>query len=195
MEIHKVEWASIGLGLDVGDYDCIIRGRGYTEERAQLYEFTDPYYILSMCLTVKADSRFGNVTKLSAFEGQDPISATQIGTAYVDFLQDIPSVVTATDYEKAAECFMAISTGAAEVCLLDYPTAKSAIMTNPDLKIIERNDPEGDALHSGEDGANNVCIALKKGNTELRDQVQKAMETISWNKEKMDAQMDEVIVL
>jgi putative lysine transport system substrate-binding protein len=195
LEIHRVEWASIGLGLDVGDYDVIIAGMGYTEDRAKLYEFTDPYYIRSMCLTVKADGRFADVTKLSDFEGQNPIAITQMGTAFVDFLSDIPSVKTATNYETTGECFMAIATGAAEVCMIDYPTSKSALLTNPGLKIIEWADPKGDALHSGEGGANNVCIAIKKGNTELRDQVQAAMTAINWSEDKMNAQMDEVIVL
>ena len=33
LEIHKVEWTSIGMGLDSGDYDVIIAGMGWTEER------------------------------------------------------------------------------------------------------------------------------------------------------------------
>ena len=43
VEIHKVEWTSIGLALDAGDYDCIIGGMGYTEEREKTYDFTSAY--------------------------------------------------------------------------------------------------------------------------------------------------------
>ena len=33
LEVHKVEWSSIGISLDAGDYDCIIAGMGKTKER------------------------------------------------------------------------------------------------------------------------------------------------------------------
>ena len=44
LEIHKVEWSSIGISMDSGDYDCIIAGMGRTAEREMAYAFTDPYY-------------------------------------------------------------------------------------------------------------------------------------------------------
>ena len=31
LEVHKVEWSSIGISLDAGDYDCIIAGMGKTK--------------------------------------------------------------------------------------------------------------------------------------------------------------------
>ena len=33
LEVHKVEWSSIGISMDSGDYDCIIAGMGKTAER------------------------------------------------------------------------------------------------------------------------------------------------------------------
>ena len=43
LEVHKVEWSSIGISLDAGDYDAIIAGMGKTAEREASYAFTDPY--------------------------------------------------------------------------------------------------------------------------------------------------------
>ena len=37
LEIHKVEWDSIGMSLDAGDYDVIIAGMGRTKEREASY--------------------------------------------------------------------------------------------------------------------------------------------------------------
>lgn len=37
LEIHKVEWSSIGISMDAGDYDCIIAGMGKTAEREKSY--------------------------------------------------------------------------------------------------------------------------------------------------------------
>ena len=193
LEIHKVEWASIGMGLDVGDYDCIIAGMGYTTERAALYEFTSEYYLRDMCLTVNADGRFANLTKLSEFAGQAPVSITQMGTAWVDSLSEIPDAKLATNYETTAECFMAISNQVADVCMVDYPTSLSAAMTNAKLKILELDPADG--LTSGQDGSNRVCIATKKGNTALRDQIQSVLDALSWDQAKMDAQMEIAIAL
>ena len=193
LEIYKVEWASIGMGLDVGDYDAIIAGMGYTEERAALYEFTEEYFYRDICLTVNADGRFTNITKLSEFEGMAPVSITQMGTAWVDYLSEIPDVKLSTNYETTAECFMAIANNVAEVCMADYPTALSAAMTNANLKILEL-DPE-DGITSGQNGSNRVCVACKKGNTELRDAIQGALNELEWDTEKMEAQMEEAIAL
>ena len=44
LEVHKVEWSSIGISLDAGDYDVIIAGMGKTAEREASYSFTEPYY-------------------------------------------------------------------------------------------------------------------------------------------------------
>lgn len=51
LEIYKTEWSAIVLGLDAGDYDCIIGGMCYSEERDQTLDFTTPYYIRDVVLT------------------------------------------------------------------------------------------------------------------------------------------------
>ena len=50
LEVHKVEWSSIGISLDAGDYDAIIAGMGRTAEREAAYSFTDPYYYRDNCM-------------------------------------------------------------------------------------------------------------------------------------------------
>ena len=193
LAIYKVEWASIGMGLDVGDYDCIIAGMGYTEARAALYEFTSEYYLRDMSLTVNANGRFAGVTGLSQFAGQAPVAITQMGTAWVDSLSEIPDAKLGTNYETTAECFMAIASNVADVCLVDYPTSLSAAMTNASLEILALDPSDG--LASGTDGSNRVCIACKKGNTELRDAIQAALDGLEWDQPKMDALMAEAITL
>ena len=86
---------------------------------------------------------------------------------------------------------MAISNGSADVCIVDLPTAQSAALTNDDLTIIELD--ENDTF-TGDDEMVNVCIATRKDDTELRDQIQKAMDDIGWNdKAEMDKLMSTVL--
>ena len=192
LEIHKVEWDSIGMGLDAKDYDCIIAGMGKTEEREKSYDFTDVYYYRDICLTVKKGGAFENITKLSDFAGKKVKVTTQLGTAWVDLLKQIPEAELGTNYSTTAECFMALSNGAADVSVIDLPTSQSAVMNNSDLKILtlDANDTIKDPT-----GSTNVCIAVRKGDTQLRDQIQGVLKELSWDKDKMDKMMDEAIKL
>lgn len=192
LEIHKVEWDSIGMGLDAKDYDCIIAGMGKTEEREKSYDFTDVYYYRDICLTVKKGSEFENITKLSDFKGKKAKVTTQLGTAWVDLLDQIPDAELGTNYSTTAECFMALSNGAADVTVIDLPTSQSAVMNNADLTILTL-DP--DDTIKDPTGSTNVCIAVRKGDTELRDKIQGVLKKLDWDKEKMDAMMSEAIKL
>lgn len=193
VEIHKVEWDSIGMGLDSGEYDCIIAGMGKTEAREKAYSFTEPYYYRDICMTVKKGSGLDNITKLSDFAGKNAVVTTQLGTAWVDLLDQIPDVELGANYETTAECFMAVSNGVADVCVIDKPTSESALLTNSDLVLLELD--EDDTIQDPT-GSTNVCIATRKNDTELRDKIQKAMDNLSWNdKAEMDKMMDKAIEL
>lgn len=191
LEIHKVEWSSIGISMDAGDYDCIIAGMGRTAEREMSYSFTDPYYYRDNCIVVKKGGAYENVKTLSDLAGTGCKVTTQLGTGWIPLLDQIEGAETGANYETTSECFMAISNGTADVCIVDLPTAQSAALTNDDLVIITLDESD---TFTGDDEMVNVCIATRKGDTELRDKIQAAMEAIDWNdKEKMDELMSKVI--
>lgn len=191
LEIHKVEWDSIGLSMDSGVYDCIIAGMGKTAEREQSYSFTEPYYYRDNCITVKKGSEYETVTGLSQLAGKGVKVTTQLGTGWVPLLDQIEGAVQSGNYATTAECFMAISNGVADVAVIDLPTAQSAAMTNDDLVIITLD--ENDYFENDEE-MTNVCIATRKDDTALRDKLQAAMDAIGWNdKAAMDELMQEAI--
>ena len=191
LEIHKVEWSSIGISMDAGDYDCIIAGMGRTAEREMAYSFTDPYYYRDNCIVVKKDGPYADVTGLSQLAGKGCKATTQLGTGWIPLLDQIEGAETGMNYETTSECFMAVSNGVADVCIVDLPTAQSALLTNKDLKIItlDKND-----TFTGDEEMVNVCIATRKDDTALRDKIQGAMDELGWNdKDKMNKLMDRVI--
>ena len=193
LEIHKVEWDSIGLSLDANEYDCIIAGMGRTAEREASYSFTEPYYYRDNCLVVKKGSEYENVKGLSDFAGKNVTVTTQLGTGWVPLLEQIPDAELGANYETTAEVFMAISNGVADVALIDLPTAESALLTNTDLTIII---PDPSDAFEGDKEMTNVCIATRKDDTALRDEIQKAMDDIGWNdKAKMDELMSKAVEL
>ena len=193
LEIHKVEWDSIGLSLDAKEYDCIIAGMGRTKEREASYSFTEPYYYRDNCLVVKKGSDYESVKGLSDFKGKNVTVTTQLGTGWVPLLDQIPDATLGANYETTAEVFMAVSNGVADVALIDLPTAESALLTNTDLTIVVPD--ESDAFE-GDKEMTNVCIATRKDDTELCDKLQKAMDDIGWSdKAKMDELMSKAVEL
>lgn len=191
LEIHKVEWSSIGISMDSGDYDCIIAGMGRTAEREMAYAFTDPYYYRDNCIVVKKDGEYADVKGLSDLAGTGCRVTTQLGTGWIPLLDQIEGAQTGNNFETTSECFMAVSNGVADVCIVDLPTAQSALLTNKDLEIITLDEED---TFSGDEEMVNVCIATRKDDTELRDKIQEAMTAIGWNdKAAMDELMNKVI--
>lgn len=193
LEIHKVEWDSIGMSLNANEYDCIIAGMGRTAEREPSYSFTAPYYYRDNCLVVKEGSGLEDITGLSQLKGKNVTLTTQSGTGWVNLLDQVPDAKLGANYETTAECFMAISNGVADVCVIDVPTAESAAMTNKDIKIIYLDSED---KFENDEEMTNVCIATRKNDTEFRDKIQEAMDKIGWNnKDEMAELMEEAISL
>ncbi|MDR2043853.1 MAG: transporter substrate-binding domain-containing protein [Clostridium sp.] len=191
LEIHKVDWSSIVLGLNSGDYDAIIAGMGYTEEREQNVDFTDPYYIRDTVIVVKKDGSFANATALSDFQGAS--ATTQIGTIWEQYVPQIPEVKPLTYYETTSEVIMAVSMGTADCGVLDEPTSMSAAISNPDLTYVKLEGEGGFAIPEGQ--SLDVCIAVKTGNTELREKLDSALDAIDWKEEDMKELMDLAVTL
>ncbi len=191
LEIHKVEWSSIGISMDAGDYDCIIAGMGRTTEREMAYSFTTPYYYRDNCIVVKKDGPYSGVTGLSDLFGTGCSVSTQLGTGWIPLLDQIEGAETGMNFETTSECFMAVSNGVADVCIVDLPTAQSALLTNDDLMIITFDETDS---FVGDEEMVNVCIATRKDDTALRDKIQEAMDALGWNdKAAMDELMERVI--
>jgi putative lysine transport system substrate-binding protein len=191
LEIHKVEWSSIVLGMNSGDYDVIIAGMGYTDERENSVDFTDPYYIRNNVLIVNKNGALSNAKTLSDFKGAS--ATTQIGTIWEQYVPQIPDVKTLTFSETTSEVVMAVSTGAADCGVLDEPTAMSAAMANGDIAYIKLDDSDGFTVPEGQ--SLNVCIAVKEGNSELKNTLDEALDEIQWDENKMVDLMDLAVKL
>ena len=193
LEVHKVEWDSIGLSLDAKEYDCIIAGMGRTKEREASYSFTEPYYYRDNCLVVKEGSGLESIKGLSDLAGKNVKVTTQLGTGWVPLLSQIPDAQQDANYETTAEVFMAVTNGVADLAVIDLPTAESAKLTNKDIVIVT---PDPSDAFEGDKEMTNVCIATRKDDTALRDDIQKAMDAIGWNDKKaMDELMEKAVSL
>ena len=189
LEVYKIEWSSILMGLQDGSYDAVMTGVYYSPERDETYDFSTPYYKRQIVGVVRADSEYANYTKLSQFAGKNTKLTTQIATNYVPYKDEVPGGVIATDYETSSECFLAVQNKTADMVILDYTTSISALSTMNNLKMLNLDftEPEG--------ASNDCCIVFREGDP-MRDTVQEALDKLNWNdKAEFDKLMDEMVKL
>ncbi|MDR0964633.1 MAG: transporter substrate-binding domain-containing protein [Clostridium sp.] len=189
LEIHKVDWSSIILAMNAGDYDCIIAGMADSEERQQQVDFTSTYYIRNNVLVVRKDSPYASATSLADFTGAS--ATTQIGTIWEEYVPQIPDVEQLTYFETTSEIMMAVAMNAADCGIVDEPTAISAAIANPDLTYVVL--PEGAGFEIPEGQTNNVCIAVREGDSELLGLLNDALASCEWTPDKMEASMSEAV--
>ncbi len=174
VEIVKLDWDNLILSLQNNQIDAIIAGMTETEERAKEVDFTTPYYVSTEVVIVKKDSplaQIQSISELSGFKVQG-----QMNTIYDTIIDQIDGVI----HEPAAETFpasvQALQSGAVDAVTSELPVAKGVCEANSDLTYIEFADGKGFA---GAETDASVSIAVRKGDTELFNALQTALDAIS----------------
>ena len=65
------------------------------------------------------DGKINPEIGLSDVKGKNVKVTTQLGTGWIDLLDQIPDGKTGTNYETTSECFMSIQNGTTDVCSID----------------------------------------------------------------------------
>ena len=105
---------------------------------------------------------------------------------YDTCLPQIKGAEIQTAAETAPAMLMALETGAVEFICTDIPTAKGAVAAYDDMVILDFTDTEDN--FQVDEGDINIGISLKKGNTELKDAINKVVSAL--NKDNFDNLMD-----
>ena len=165
-----INWDSKDMELESGSIDCI--WNGFTMNgREDDYTFSDPYVDNSIVVVVAKDSDINKLSDLAgkvvdvqadssglaALQGDDATDENKELTASFAELQQV------ADYNTA---FMNLESGAVDAVVLDIGVAKYQMSS------------KGDAFRMLDEqvSSEQYAIGFKKGNTELRDQVQKTLD-------------------
>ena len=160
ISIENMEFDSLLIALENGQIDAVISGMTITEERAQSVDFSVPYYTATQVMIVDQNSDIK-----SAADMADKRIVVIQGYTGEFCVQDL-----GYDYEafkKGTEAILELNNGKCDVVVIDSATAQKYVKDNPNLKIVE--DPS--AFEAEEYG-----IAVKKGNTELLNKINTAIE-------------------
>ena len=164
---QPVAWDSKDMELESGNIDCIWNGFTITG-REDDYTWTTPYMANKQVFVVAHDSDIKSQTDLAGkvVEVQADSSAEAALKENQDLANTFGQLLTTPDYNTA---FMDLEQGAVDAVAMDVIVAGYQIkQRNADFKILD------DSLSEEEYG-----VGFKKGNTELRDKVQGALEEMA----------------
>ena len=156
-------FSSLILGLQRGDFDFAMNGLEETPDRAQKILFTRPYYVFREQLVVRRGER--RFTDLDGIKAMGGTVGTLEDTAADRLLRD--REITSKLYDGVVEPYRDLELGRTEAVLLDLPIAIYYARPIPDLEFA------GPAFAPG-----TYAIAVQKGNTALKAQLDRALDTI-----------------
>lgn len=160
--IENMEFDSLLVALQNGQIDAAIAGMTVTDERKEEADFSIPYYTATQVMIVKEDS--------------DITSAADMADKKICVIQGYTGEICVKDmgypyeaFKKGTDAIMELVNGKCDVVVLDSATSQKYISDNEGLKIVE--DPS--AFEAEE-----YAIAVKKGNTELLDKINTAIDAM-----------------
>ena len=161
VEINNIEFDSLLIALQNGQIDAVIAGMTVTEERKESVDFTIPYYTATQVMIVREDSDIQKATdmadkKIAVIQGYTGETCVK-KLGYNDYVS----------FKKGTDAIMDLINKKSDVVVIDSATAQKYVTDNEGLKIVE--DVE-------QFGSEEYAIAVKKGNTELLDALNKEIE-------------------
>jgi polar amino acid transport system substrate-binding protein len=162
-EAVPIDWNSKDAELKAGNINCIWNGFTYTG-REDEYTWSDPYVDNSIVMVVKADSGYTSLADLAgkSVMAQSASSAVDAINDNAELKASLKEVVELADYNAG---FMELKQGTVDAIAADMGVAAYQIANN-DGEYIIIDEPISTEQYA---------IGFLKGNTELRDAVNKTL--------------------
>lgn len=161
------EWDGLFAGLDAGRYDIVVNGVEVTDERAQKYNFSEPYGYIHTALIVRADN-----TDIQSFEDLNGKTTTNsIASTYMTLAESYGATATGVDsLDQTMEMVLAGRVDAtlnAEVSFYDY----MKVHPDAELKVVALTKDASLVSIPIRKGEENVSLkeAIDQAITELRE--------------------------
>ena len=173
LKIEDMEFDSILPAVQSGKADFGAAGMTVTEDRKASVDFSDTYATASQMIIVKEDSEIAGPDDLKGVT-----VGVQLGTTGDIYVSDLEADGTTVErYNKGFEAVQALSQGKIDAVVIDGEPAKTFVSETEGLKIL-------DEAFTVEEYA----IAVKKGNSDLLDKINTALESL-----KDNGTLDEIV--
>ncbi|SDL55201.1 basic amino acid ABC transporter substrate-binding protein [Halarsenatibacter silvermanii] len=176
VEFVDISFDSLIPGLNAGQFDIVAAGMTITEERAEVVDFTDPYFSANQAVLVREDSE----DDLTVLYGDNKL-AVQTGTTgdlwVEENLQD-PEIFTGdvTHFDTFVMAVQDLVNENVDGVVLDTPVAQRYAEENPVEMVAE--------IITGEE----YGLAVADGNTELLEKLNEGLEQV-----RESGRMDELL--
>lgn len=166
-QAQPIAWDSKDMELESGNIDCIWNGFTITE-REDDYEWTEPYMDNAQVFVVNGDSGIETLADLAGkvVECQADSSALAALNEDAELTATFAQLLTTADYNSA---LMDLEQGAVDAVAMDVVVARYQIQQRDANFVVLDETLSSEAY----------AVGFKKGNTELRDQVQGALEEMA----------------
>ena len=172
----KVQFVSVTSGnripfLQSNKIDIIMASMTITDERAEVVDFSEPYFLSGSLLMTPADSTIQGVEDLA-----DKTVAVIQGSVQDSIVAELAPEAERVKFGKVSEAVLAIKTGRADAYVHDDIVILTLAEENPDLKPVGK---PFEPLPYG--------IAVRKGDTDFINWVDEQLKTM-----KEDESFDEL---
>ena len=162
LQIDDMDFDAALLAVQQGKSDMVMAGVTVTDERQNVMDFTDSYATGIQSIIVKEDSDIASVDDLAGKK-----IGTQRGTTGYLYCSDDFGDENVVAYDDGLTAVQMLNNGQVDCVVIDNAPAKEFMAANPGLKLL-------DTAYVEEDYA----IGVGKGNTELKDAINTALEEL-----------------
>lgn len=162
LHIDDMDFDAALLAVQQGKADMVMAGVTVTDERQNVMDFTDSYATGIQSIIVKEDSDIASVDDLAGKK-----IGTQRGTTGYLYCSDDFGDENVVAYDDGLTAVQMLNNGQVDCVVIDNAPAKEFVAANPGLKLL-------DTAYVEEDYA----IGVGKGNTELKDAINTALEEL-----------------
>ena len=162
LQIDDMDFDAALLAVQQGKADMVMAGVTVTDERQNVMDFTDSYATGIQSIIVKEDSDIASVDDLAGKK-----IGTQRGTTGYLYCSDDFGDENVVAYDNGLTAVQMLNNGQVDCVVIDNAPAKEFIAANPVLKLL------GTAYVE-----ESYAIGVGKGNTELKDAINTALEEL-----------------
>ena len=162
LQIDDMDFDAALLAVQQGKADMVMAGVTVTDERKAVMDFTDSYATGIQSIIVKEDSDIASVDDLAGKK-----IGTQRGTTGYLYCSDDFGDENVVAYDNGLTAVQMLNNGQVDCVVIDNAPAKEFIAANPGLKLLDTAYVE-----------ESYAIGVGKGNTELKDAINTALEEL-----------------
>ena len=162
LQIDDMDFDAALLAVQQGKADIVMAGVTVTDERQNVMDFTDSYATGIQSIIVKEDSDIASVDDLAGKK-----IGTQRGTTGYLYCSDDFGDENVVAYDNGLTAVQMLNNGQVDCVVIDNAPAKEFVAANPGLKLLDTAYVE-----------ESYAIGVGKGNTELKDAINTALEEL-----------------